>query len=275
MILWIASYPKSGNTWIRALISTYLFSNNGEFNFDLLLKIPKFIQSKNISPIIDLDQLQHEPLKISNYWKAAQARINLNGNINFLKTHNACVSYKNNWFTDETNSAGYIYIVRDPRAVASSLAFHSKISIKQSVDDLLNENQVGYNGPKKLAEISSSWKINYLSWKKKKKFSGLIIKYEDLIDDCYKVFLKVMKFLSKNMNFQIDDEKIKSSINLAKFENLKESEELKLFKENQGTENFFRTGKYNNWIKELSYDQVNTIEDNFNAEMIDLGYLKK
>ena len=61
MILWIASYPKSGNTWIRALISTYLFSNNGEFNFDLLLKIPKFIQSKHISPITDLDKL-HERL---------------------------------------------------------------------------------------------------------------------------------------------------------------------------------------------------------------------
>ena len=77
------------------------------------------------------------------------------------------------------------------------------------------------------------------------------------------------------MNFQIDDEKIKSSINLAKFENLKESEELKLFKENQGTENFFRTGKYNNWVIELSYEQVKVIEDNFNEEMINLGYLKK
>ena len=41
--------------------------------------------------------------------------------------------------------------------------------------DLLNENQVGYNGPKKLAEISSSWKINYLSWKKKKNFETFII----------------------------------------------------------------------------------------------------
>ena len=102
-----------------------------------------------------------------------------------------------------------------------------------------------------------------------------MIKYEDLIDDCYKVFSKVIKFLSQLMNFEVDDEKIKSSVNLAKFENLKESEEMKLFTENKGTENFFRTGKYNNWIKELSYDQVKIIEDNFNAEMINLGYLKK
>jgi hypothetical protein len=280
MILWIASYPKSGNTWIRALISTYLFSNNGEFNFDLLLKIPKFIQSKNISPIIDLDQLQHEPLKISNYWKAAQARINLNGNINFLKTHNACVSYKNNWFTDETNSAGYIYIVRDPRAVASSLAFHSKISIKQSVDDLLNENQVGYNGPKKLAEISSSWKINYLSWKKKKKFSGLIIKYEDLIDNTEKEFEKILLYLkeivktAKNSDlFNLDDkDKILKSINSCNFSKLSKMEDLYGFKE-ATNDKFFRVGKKDSWKTVLNQDLCKKIELSFKDEMTELGYI--
>ena len=280
MILWIASYPKSGNTWIRALISTYLFSNNGEFNFDLLLKIPKFIQSKNISPIIDLNQLQHEPLKISNYWKAAQARINLNGNINFLKTHNACVSYKNNWFTDETNSAGYIYIVRDPRAVASSLAFHSKISIKQSVDDLLNENQVGYNGPKKLAEISSSWKINYLSWKKKKKFSGLIIKYEDLIDNTEKEFEKILLYLkeivktAKNSDlFNLDDkDKILKSINSCNFSKLSKMEDLYGFKE-ATNDKFFRVGKKDSWKTVLNQDLCKKIELSFKDEMTELGYI--
>ena len=42
MIIWIASYPKSGNTWIRSLLSAYLFSKDGKFNFDLLEKIQQF-----------------------------------------------------------------------------------------------------------------------------------------------------------------------------------------------------------------------------------------
>ena len=53
MILWIASYPKSGNTWIRALISAYLYSDDGNFEFKLLHKIPKFIQEKFISTVED------------------------------------------------------------------------------------------------------------------------------------------------------------------------------------------------------------------------------
>ena len=77
MILWIASYPKSGNTWIRALISTYLYSDKGDFNFDLLNKIPKFVQDKYFSPLIKLEELKKTPLKITEYWNAAQSRINL------------------------------------------------------------------------------------------------------------------------------------------------------------------------------------------------------
>ena len=78
MIIWIASYPKSGNTWIRALVATYLYAiKEGEFNFDLLKTIPKFTQDKYFSPLLKLEELRKEPLKISEYWSAAQSRVNL------------------------------------------------------------------------------------------------------------------------------------------------------------------------------------------------------
>ena len=81
MILWIASYPKSGNTWIRALISSYLYSDDGNFEFKLLHKIPKFIQEKFISPVADLNVLKKNPLKITEFWKSAQLRLNLDNQI--------------------------------------------------------------------------------------------------------------------------------------------------------------------------------------------------
>ena len=98
MILWIASYPKSGNTWIRALISTYLYSKEGEFNFYLLHKIPKFVQEKYFSPLVKLEQLKRNPLKITEYWSAAQSRINLTNKTMFFKT------YKN-----ETSKGAHIF----------------------------------------------------------------------------------------------------------------------------------------------------------------------
>ena len=272
MILWVASYPKSGNTWIRALIATYLYSNDGEFNFDLLLNIPKFIQEKYISPLIKLDELKKDPLKISEYWESAQLRINLDNQIKFFKTHNACAAYKNRWFTNKNNTIGYIYIVRDPRAVACSLAYHANISIEKSVSDLLNENQVGYNGPHKLAEMPGSWKINYLSWKKKKKFNGLIIKYEDLTDNTEKEFKKILNFLSNIMDININEKKILQSINSCQFSKLRKMEDVHGFKEATNNK-FFRIGKKNSWKDELSRDLRRKIEVNFRDEMIELGYL--
>ena len=81
MIFWLASYPKSGNTWIRSLISSYLFSKSGNFDFSLLKEIPRFPADKQFSPLIDLNDLSKDPLKITEYWHAAQLRLNLDNRI--------------------------------------------------------------------------------------------------------------------------------------------------------------------------------------------------
>ena len=74
MIIWIASYPKSGNTWVRSLLSAYLYSKDGIFNFDLLNKIQQFPSKQYFKFFLkDFNDIK----KVSNYWIAAQDRINL------------------------------------------------------------------------------------------------------------------------------------------------------------------------------------------------------
>ena len=294
MIIWVASYPKSGNTWIRSLLSSYFYSKDGKFNFDLLLNIPKFTQEMYFSPLINPEKLKQDTLKITEYWEAAQLRINIDNQIKFFKTHNACVAYRGSfskkeghklvgedrWFTTEKNTLGYIYIVRDPRTVACSLASHLSISTDKAVDELLNENSIGYNGPYKLAELPGSWKINYLSWKKKKKFEGIVIKYENLIDNTEKEFTKILNFLQKTYRTNgydiphVDQNKNKMqvSINSCKFSRLKEMEEKYGFKETVNNK-FFRLGKKDNWKNELSINLIRKIEKHFKNEMKELGYL--
>ena len=97
MIIWVASYPKSGNTWMRALITSYLYSQNGNFNFDLLSNIPLFTQDKYFSPVVNLEEIKSNPLKIVEYWSLVQSRVNLNNKIKFFKTHNACAIIKKKW----------------------------------------------------------------------------------------------------------------------------------------------------------------------------------
>ena len=134
MIIWIASYPKSGNTWIRSLLSAYLYSDNGIFNFDLLNKIDQFPGKQHFEFFLkDFKDIN----KVSVHWIPAQARLNLfNDRTFFLKTHNALCSIKNNSFTNKNNTKAAIYVVRDPRNVITSLSHHYNMNIEESFNFL-------------------------------------------------------------------------------------------------------------------------------------------
>ena len=108
MITWIVSYPKSGNTWVRSLISTYLYTEDGVFNFDLLKRIEQFPNKKYLEFFFnDVSNLTLN--KVSEYWIPAQERMNLSNDNIFLKTHSALCSVENNAFTNKSNTQATIF----------------------------------------------------------------------------------------------------------------------------------------------------------------------
>ena len=141
MIIWIASYPKSGNTWVRSLLSAYLYSEDGNFNFNLLKKILKFPSKKYLKYFLeDFSNIK----KVSEYWIASQERINLhneNKNI-FLKTHSALCTLEKNPFTNKRNTKAVIYIVRDPRNVITSVGNHYSMNIEESYNFMIDNNKI-------------------------------------------------------------------------------------------------------------------------------------
>ena len=152
MIIWIASYPKSGNTWVRSLISAYLYSENGIFNFNLLKKIQQFPSKTYLKYFIeDFKDIK----KVSNYWIPAQDRINLfNEGTSFFKTHSALCSLENNSFTNKANTKAAIYVVRDPRNLVTSFSHHYSYNMEESFNFIINKNnmiQKVYGGAKTLA----------------------------------------------------------------------------------------------------------------------------
>ena len=84
MIIWIASYPKSGNTWVRAMIAALLYSEDGVFKFNQLSKIPRYPDKRYFENFTEKYDDLHE---IKKYWLASQERINLGNETNFFKTH--------------------------------------------------------------------------------------------------------------------------------------------------------------------------------------------
>ena len=132
MIIWLSSYPKSGNTWLRVLLTNYLFFEEKVFsNLNYIKEFPK----KNFFKDLDEETNSVLPgLDLYKYFILSQDRLNLNNKINFLKTHSICGTINNYKFTNKENTLGFIYIVRDPRSVAISYAHHRNITYEKSCE---------------------------------------------------------------------------------------------------------------------------------------------
>ncbi len=131
-----------------------------------------------------------------------------------------------------------------------------------------------YSEENDVPTLISSWKNNYNSWKKFRK-NYFLIKYEDLLVDPKKEFLKLMNFIKNISNLEFDENKIEKVIHDCNFENLKKQEHQKGFKEapRDSDQNFFSLGPNNNWRKILTTNIRQEIENCFKDEMKDLNYL--
>ena len=269
MILWLASYPKSGNTWLRLLISNYLWPD-GTNIFDNLKYIPKFPKKNYFEGIVDKKNLKKDSLEIFKYFIPAQEIINKNNELKILKTHNFAGSIKGYPFTNSKNSSGAIYIVRDPRSVVVSSAYHNDYEFEKSTERIMSNKNVSLNDG--FMEARLTWKIHYLSWKKID-IPKIIIKYEDLFSDPLNKFLEVLKFINQFKKIKIDENKIKETIEKCSFENLVDNEKKFGFTERLGKENFFRKGLVDEWKTVLKENLVKKIEKEFFEEMKELKYL--
>ena len=277
MFVWIASYPKSGNTLTRSMLSSYFFSPDGIFNFDLIKNIKQFPKTELFRQNgIDIN---NEKEVIQNYIKI-QEKINEKNNIQFLKTHSYLFNIENNPFTSLDYSLGVIYIVRDPRNVVISSANHNSTTNETTVSHIIDGGIL-----RKKDEIiiyTGNWGSNYNSWKSFKSINKyLLIKYEDLINDREKYFFEILKFIHdlKKIDFSLDKQKFKNSIDSTSFDNMQKMEEKYGFEESMidkvtgKKRKFFNLGAQTDWNKLLSEKLRKDIEDKFEAEMKELNYL--
>ena len=281
MIIWIASYPKSGNTWLRSLISSYFFTDDGVFDFELLKNIPSYPSPPFFEKYPDKF---NKPEATAKYWIPEQERINKNNNkLIFLKTHNALCKINGYSFTDTKNSLGAVHIIRDPRNVISSISNHYQIDLDEALKFMKTPNKaifvkkdqryLGFNA-------LFSWSSNNKSWSECQKFPILTIKYEDLEKETFETFKKVFEFIKKVSKLKEDfnQKKAEVAIKNCNFEKLQKLEKEKGFYEAISKKNssekikFFNLGNKNNYKDLLNKNLIDEINLFYKDELKKYNY---
>ena len=280
MIIWLASYPKSGNTWLRSIISSLLYTDSGEFKIELLKKIPQFPVEKNFQEFTNNFTNIHE---IKKYWILAQNKINLDRKIKFLKTHHINVSLNEFNFTNQENSCATIYIVRDPRNLVNSISNHFSKTHEESKDFLMSPRVLGAKREKNsstghVVTLLGNWGEHYRFWKQGSK-NFLLIRYEDLINNPKRELDRLVVFLKTFTSIIMNEKKGEKIIKTTSFGSLKKIENDGLFKENVMNHltnkevKFFNQGPENKWEKFLNKKIRDELEVKFRNEMKELNYI--
>ena len=284
-IIWIASYPKSGNTMLRAFLASYFYTKDGLLkDFSILKKINAFNNMSNYESINNFPKIQYfkkNPEEIHKYWQIGQENIKktFSNKIIFLKTHNAQIKFDKYNFTNNLLTKCFIYIVRDPRSVLlSTMSHYGHKSQKEAKEFLISDKHLTYATTKgKLPEFILSWKSNFISWQNFHKLNpklGYIIKYEDLILNRKKSFYHILEFICNKIKHQINMQKFNNALETTTFKKLKlKEEEESFFEKSDKAKSFFRKGLADEWITTLDKSIILEINKVFNKEMKYLKYI--
>ena len=289
MIIWLASYPKSGNTWIRAILHQLIIKGNIHDETwiskigRLVNSYPKIEHFQNLNSLLTKPEDFLNKKEIIKNWDISQKKLNSGNELRFLKTHNMLCSIaidQNNFqFTDENNTLGVIHIVRDPRNVITSLKNHFSFeSYDKALDFITDENRWVGTEKNYVPHLLSSWERNFESWSRFSK-NYILFKYEEILQNPKKQIERLIEYLQKFIEIKHNQEIIDKITNETSFENLKKLEKKGLFleqvdkKKTKKKVNFFHLGSKNNYKELLDKKIIDEIEKKFQNTMKKLNYL--
>jgi aryl sulfotransferase len=269
----LVSYPKSGNTWVRAFLSSiYSAGEKVDINRLMIQNAANRAQIASLIGIGTSDFCQNEEYRLrSPAFEYLAHRQDI-----ILKVHEAMLPASNppSLPFNEQSIRSVIYIVRDPRDVAVSFANHLGKTIDEIIRIMANhkyklESQRDTGRPQ-MPQLLSTWSNHFVSWVDRPRLSTLVVRYEDMHANPERSFMDILKFL----NINVPGEILVRAINACRFETLRAQERERGFIERPPeSTKFFHRGVANGWPEILSPGQANRIMADHNSVMQRLGYL--
>lgn len=261
-IIWVASYPKSGNTWVRSVLYAAI---HGEVE---LSQLGSFIPNFSVYAANLVKKKLTNPGDIRFKWSVAQSQLSKEAGDKriFLKTHNIAGTFDCGHFPDKALTNSFIYIYRDPRDIAISYSHHFDHPIDVSIKQVMNTKNMNFM-PEDLSrgEFISSWDNHIKSWSQMP-FRKLFVKYENMIANPETEIMRILNFCS--VEPQGNYQQLMQQTN---FTTLQKQENKTGFPEAIGRTAFFRKGVIGQW-KESKTD-FSPLETTFKDVMTQLGYL--
>ena len=268
MINWLASYPKSGSTWVRLLLQGYWFNTVDINNLISATGDLKLCHYQNVTGK-SVDKL--EPAEIICLRAAALMQIIETWPLRPLvvKTHFANLYFDEMPVIPFRMTKRAFYIVRDPRDVAISYANHFGCDIDFAIDSMVDDTKSIGDPDSHFKHVLTSWSGHVDSWLSDKPYPVHLIRYEKLQENPGEVLGNILD----KMELDPDPERIARAVELTEFSKMKAQEEKDGFKEAPKERTFFREGKTGNWKDVLTDIQAARINQHHSVLMKKLGYV--
>jgi hypothetical protein len=274
-LVWLASYPKSGNTWVRIFLSNLAAIMAGETEKLSLDAVTRFSHSADFQTYFE-EILGFKPTaRHRNEIAAVRAKVqqkiadSFEGLI-FLKTHNALLNDRGHALFNFAVTSGAVYIVRNPLDVAISLAHHSGIGIDVAIENMAAETKESPVSDVLVHEVWSSWSRHVSSWTRKPHPAIRVMRYEDMLTDPLASFTA----LARHLRLDAAPEQLALAVERASFQAVRDEEARDGFKEKpEQAERFFREGRAGQWRDVLTPVQIERVVAAHREQMARFGYL--
>ena len=272
-LIWLTSYPKSGNTWMRAFLHN-LFRNppkpagiNELDQFCLSESKPHWYlpysggrptETLSLAEIMEIRPRAHQDMT-----RAFPDSV-------FVKTHNFLGESHGYPLVNQAVTAGAIYIVRNPLDVAVSAADHFGLTLDQTIDFMGDDSAATANDASNVPEVLASWSLHVRSWTGRPHPALLVLRYEDMLARPAESFGRVISFL----RLPSDRARLDKALRFSSFKELSRQEKKGGFRErSQNSRNFFRVGKPDQWREALTPEQIRRIVGLHREQMERFGYV--
>jgi hypothetical protein len=271
-IVWLASYPKSGNTWLRAFLANLVADGSEPVP---LVELPQYCEDEARPELFSA--LAGRPSTELSFEQICELRPRVHADIaarspgtRLVKTHNCAGLIDRHPLHNPAVTAGAIYVLRNPLDVAVSMTHHFGLSVDGAIDRLGDDRVATANDALFVTQVLGSWSHHVRSWADLAGPRTLVLRYEDMARDPVGQFARAARLVGMGE----DRARIRRAVKHSSFETLAAMEERDGFAEaSDRTSRFFREGASGQWREVMTPSQVARVVEDHRVQMTRFGYL--